>query len=332
MLSFSGHPLRRISAGRGRYTVIALPLSRACGSVAYYRFAESMKKDRDIPKDIKASTLETLLRNGIRTLTHRGPDSNDLWMSNDLQVGLGHVRLSLIDLTDAGSQPMQNASGSLSLVANGELYGFETIRADLMARGYTFKSHSDSEVILGLFEDKGFHCFEQMRGEFAFCLHDSRNNIFMAARDRFGIKPLFYTVHDGVLYVASEVKALFAMGVPAVWNPEALFKGGHYLTRHSIFKGIHQIPPGHYITATPFGTISVVPYWDATYPDKRHTDPRSDEDMILQVRKKLFESVELRMNADVPVSVYLSGGLDSCAVMGMAAASTERKVDAFTIR
>lgn len=200
-----------------------------------------------------------------------------------------------------------------------------------MQRGYKFKSHSDSEVILGLYGEKGFSCFDEMRGEFAFCLHDSRCNMFMAARDRFGIKPLFYAVHNHTLFVASEVKALFAMGVPAKWNPEALLKGACGLTRHSIFSGVHQVPPGHYITATPQGNITVVPYWDASYPDKNFMEPRSEEQMIQLVRDKLVESVELRMQADVPASVYLSGGLDSCAVMGIAAASTSRPLDAYTI-
>lgn len=211
------------------------------------------------------------------------------------------------------------------------MYGFGSIRSRLAAGGYEFKSHSDSEVILGLYNEKGLRCFEDMRGEFAFCLHDKRCNQFIAARDRFGIKPLFYAVHEKTLYVASEIKALFAMGVPAVWNPETLVKGGCGLTRHSIFRGVHQVPPGHYLTASAFGNMTTVPYWDASYPDKDFHDPRSEAEMIKQVRDMMFESVDLRMHADVPASVYLSGGLDSCAVMGIAAASTDRKLDAFTI-
>jgi asparagine synthase (glutamine-hydrolysing) len=328
---------------------LRLQLSRSCGNVAFFRFNESMRRDpapagagagvgsspggltgnASSPTGIR---LETALQAGMRSINHRGPDSNGHFISEDVRVGMGHVRLSLVDLSSAGSQPMLSEAGNVALVANGELYGHEAIREELQAKGYVFKSKSDSEVILGLYHDQGFRCFERMRGEFAFCLHDNRSNLFMAARDRFGIKPLFYAVHDNTLFVASEIKALFAMGVPAVWNPEALMKGGHGLTRHSIFRGVHQVPPAHYITATPNGNINVVPYWDASYPDKDFVEPRSEEEMILQVREKLFESVELRMHADVPASVYLSGGLDSCAVLGLAAAATTRKLDAFTIR
>lgn len=326
---------------------------RCCGNIAFFRFNESMRRETPGHNGPIASALEKSLKDGMKSLEHRGPDSYGHWISDNKQVGLGHVRLSLIDLSEAGSQPMHNETRELSLIANGEvritvhyvcaivcanlieyslqLYGFEAIRERLKKCGHKFKSHSDSEVILGLYSEKGFHCFEEMRGEFAFCLHDRRTNLFIAARDRFGIKPLFYAVHNDTLFVASETKALFAMGVPAVWNPEALLKGACGMTRHSIFKGIHQVSPGHYLTATPNGNINLVPYWDATYPDKDFIEPRSENQMIEQVRMKLFESVELRMHADVPVSVYLSGGLDSCAVMGIAAASTNRKIDAFTI-
>jgi asparagine synthase (glutamine-hydrolysing) len=170
-----------------------------------------------------------------------------------------------------------------------------------------------------------------MRGEFAFSLHDSERNVFIAGRDRFGIKPLFYAVHDGRLIVGSEVKALFAMGVPAAWNPETMTKGGFAFTSSSIYGGVHQVPPGHYLIATPNGNIRLVQYWDMTYANKDSIDHRTDSEMIKQTHDKLLNSIELRMHADVPVSVYLSGGLDSCAVLGFASTVTKRKIDAYTI-
>jgi len=278
---------------------------------------------------------EQLLQQAMATLHHRGPESEGLWISESGRVGLGHVRLSLIDLSVAGNQPLFNATKSTTLVANGELYGFQEQRAALVAAGHRFSGHSDSEVLLHLYDEHGLNCFEHMRGEFAFSLFDSKHNIFVAGRDRFGIKPLFYAVHEGRLVVGSEVKALFAMGIPARWNTEVATKGGMSFSSDSLFRGVNQVPPGHYLTATPGGSIRLVQYWDNTqFPAEDQQaggDVRSEAELVQLTRDKLVESVNLRMHADVPVSVYLSGGLDSCAIMGIAAAHTSRPVDAFTV-
>src|SRR4029079_15190133 len=184
-----------------------------------------------------------------------------------------------------------------------------------------------------LYEDLGAECLHRLRGEFAFVLWDERNRAVFAARDRFGIKPLFYAWHDGTLFIASEVKALFAAGVPARWDAESFY---HALTSgngqaRTLFAGILQIPPGHYMTATQ-KQVRITQYWDFNFRDERSPPPqRSDEDWAAEFRSVLDEAVRLRLRADVPVGCYLSGGIDSCAVLGLAARHHARPIRAFNI-
>ena len=163
-----------------------------CGIAAFF------SKERPVSGDD--------LQKAIRALDHRGPDHKGTWISKNGKAGLGHARLSIIDL-EGGDQPISNEDNSLHLVANGEFYEFEKIRKDLQNKGYKFKTNSDSEIALHLYEEYGAACLEHLRGEFAFVIWDERNQTFFAARDRFGIKPLFYTEYDGTLYFASEAKA-----------------------------------------------------------------------------------------------------------------------------
>src|SRR5882757_10402765 len=187
---------------------------------------------------------EGRLQRATRSLFHRGPDGQGYWMSPDRRVGLGHARLSIIDLA-TGSQPIASEDGRSQIAANGEFYGYERIQRELEQSGHRLKTRSDSEIALHLYEDLGAHCLNRLRGEFAIVLWDGVNRTLFAARDRFGIKPLFYAFHEGALYFASEVKALFAAGVPARWNGESIYDavdfGGHQ-TR-TLFDGVFQIPP-----------------------------------------------------------------------------------------
>jgi len=273
------------------------------------------------------------LKRATAALHHRGPDHRQQWISPDRRVGLGHARLSIIDLA-GGDQPIASEDERLHLVVNGEFYDFERIRRELEARGHRFRTHSDSEIALHLYEDIGVHCLPQLRGEFAFALWDANNQTLFAARDRFGIKPLFYAHHEGALYVASEAKALFAAGVPARWDHEAFYQGatGFAPPDRTLFGGVFQVPPGHYLLATPH-SFRLVRYWDFDYPTSATlaANPRTDADYIEQFRAELDEAVRLRMRADVPVGCYLSGGLDSCAVLGLAARHAREPIHAFTL-
>jgi asparagine synthase (glutamine-hydrolysing) len=272
------------------------------------------------------------LENATRGLRHRGPDGQKYWVSSDRKVGLGHARLSIIDLT-TGDQPIGNEDARLQIVVNGEFYGYESIQKDLEQAGHRLRTRSDSEIALHLYEDVGAHCLRRLRGEFAILLWDGVNNTLFAARDRFGIKPLFYATYKGVLYFASEVKALFAAGVPARWNGESLYDyvgvGGHQ--NRTLYEGIFQVPPGHYILATD-KSLHLSRYWDFDYPiEQSGPQPRSDGEYAEEFRKTLEEAVKLRLRADVPVGCYLSGGVDSCAVLGLAARHHQQPIRAFTL-
>jgi len=272
------------------------------------------------------------LENATRALRHRGPDGEHHWIAPDGRVALGHTRLSIIDLT-TGDQPISNEDETLRIVVNGEFYGFESIQKELEGRGHRLRTRSDSEIALHLYEDFGAHCLQRLRGEFAIIIWDALNKTIFAARDRFGIKPLFYACHNRALYFASEVKALFAAGVPARWNGESLYDavefGGHQ-TR-TLFEGIFQIPPAHYMVATEKRT-QLNKYWDFDYPRAEDARPeRSDAEYSEEFRHVLEESVRIRLRADVPVGCYLSGGIDSCAILGLAARHRELPIRAFTL-
>lgn len=268
-----------------------------------------------------------------RVLHHRGPDNQSQWISPDRRVGLGHARLSIIDLR-GGDQPIANEDDQLHIVVNGEFYDFERIRRNLEARGHRFRTQSDSEIALHLYEDVGVHCLAQLRGEFAFAIWDANNHTLFAARDRFGIKPLFYAWHDDTLYLASEAKALFAAGVPARWDSESFYHHatGPALADRTLFEGVHQVPPGHYVLATP-NSFRLLRYWDFNYPTAAElADTARDEfSLVEEFRAALDEAVRLRMRADVPVGCYLSGGLDSCAVLGLASRHAREPIHAFTL-
>src|ERR1700674_849462 len=180
-----------------------------CGIMAIYSALQPISADA--------------LQRATQRLTHGGPDGQRTWVSEDRRVGLGHARLSIIDLA-TGDQPIASEDESLRIVVNGEFYDFERVQRDLEGRGHRLRTRSDSEIALHLYEDLGTACLRHLRGEFAFVLWDGPNDTLFAARDRFGIKPLYYTTHRGTLYLASEIKALVAAGVPARWDRATFFQ------------------------------------------------------------------------------------------------------------
>lgn len=293
-----------------------------CGIVAIYT------ADRPVSPD--------LLERAVTQLAPRGPDDQHTWISPDGKIGLGHARLSLVDAA-TGAQPIGNETGDLRIIVNGEFYDYERITRELKMRGHVFRTRSDSEIALHLFEESGARCLESLRGEFAFVIWDEQNKSLFAARDRFGIKPLFYAEHEGCVYLASEVKALFAAGLPAAWNYESVFQNLYFSVDQdrSLFREVRQVPPGHYLVAKD-GGVAVKRYWDVDYPRadapaSHQLEHDSGEECIAEVRRLLVEAVSLRMRADVAVGSYLSGGVDSSSVLGIAAAHAEAKPTAFTI-
>jgi asparagine synthase (glutamine-hydrolysing) len=273
-----------------------------------------------------------LLEKATRSLDHRGPDGQRHWVAPDEQVALGHARLSIIDLT-TGDQPIANEDESLRIVVNGEFYGYEAIQKELEQRGHRLRTRSDSEIALHLYEELGADCLHRLRGEFAIALWNQPKQTLFAARDRFGIKPLFYAQYEGALYLASEVKALFAAGVPARWNREAVYYSlefGGCQTR-TLFDNVFQVPAGHYLVANQKG-IQLNRYWDFDYPKAADQAPaRSDAEYAAEFRQALDEAVRIRLRADVPVGCYLSGGIDSCALLGLASRHHSQPIRAFTL-
>ncbi len=271
------------------------------------------------------------LARAVARLHHRGPDGQRCWLAPDGLVGLGHARLSIIDL-EGGAQPIANEEGDIHIAVNGEFYDFERIRRGLEDAGHSFRTKSDSEIALHLYEEHGAGAVQHLRGEFAFTLWDQRSQTLYAARDRYGIKPLYYSLHDGVLYVASEMKALFAAGVPARWDVEAVhlgvaLRGGS----RTPFLGVRAVPPGHYLVADREG-LRLVPYWDIDYPPAGEAAADlAEAPLVARFRALLEEAVRLRLRADVPVACYLSGGLDSCAILGLAARLRGDAVRSFTL-
>lgn len=274
----------------------------------------------------------TAVRRATGRLRHRGPDSQHVWTAPNGRAALGHARLSIIDLT-TGDQPIANEDERLRIVANGELYDFDRIRCELERDGHVFRTRSDSEIALHLFEDRGARSLHSLRGEFAFAIWDARDGQLFAARDRFGIKPLYYTVHDGTFYLASEVKALAELGVPIRWDRETLFDV-HFVSHppdRSLFAGIYQLPPASYLL-TDGEHVRVIPYWDWDYPTADRTESTADgREWVERLKHSFEEAVRLRLRADVPVACYLSGGIDSCAVIGFASRLSPRPLRAYTL-
>lgn len=279
-------------------------------------------------KEVAAASLTR----AIEALVPRGPDEQNSWFSPNGRTALGHARLNIID-PETGTQPIAGEDGKLLIIVNGEFYDYERITRELESRGHRFRTRSDSEIALHLYQEMGAECLEHLRGEFAFVIWDEENETLFAARDRFGIKPLFYVEEGDGLRISSEVKALFASGVPAAWDHESVFQNLFFSfdQDRTLFKNIRQLPPGHYLIAKR-GAVAVRRYWDVDYPKANAGSAHTSEaECIENVRDLLDEAVRLRMRADVPVGCYLSGGVDSSSVLGMASRYSEGKFTAFTI-
>ena len=279
----------------------------------------------------QAPVAPATIERATRSLYHRGPDGQRHWISADGRVALGHARLSIIDLA-TGDQPIASEDERTRIIVNGEFYDFEAIQHELERGGHRLRTRSDSEIALHLYEDIGLQCVHRLRGEFAMVLWDERNRTMVAVRDRFGIKPLFYAWHDDALYLASEVKALFAAGVPARWDTDAVSHSIEYggPQTSTLYDGVRQVPPGHYLIATD-RHIQLHQYWDFNYRAAADVRQRPADEYVAEFRHALEEAVRLRLRADVPVGCYLSGGLDSCAVIGLAARHHPDPIRAFTL-
>ena len=267
-------------------------------------------------------------------ITHRGPDDEGVFV--DGRVGLGHRRLSIVDVA-AGHQPMTNEDGSLHIIYNGEIYNHADFRESLEARGHVYRTHCDTETILHLYEEEGVRCVERLRGMFAFAIWDAKRRELFIARDRLGVKPLYY-VHadDGSLYFASEIKALLEARAVA---PEVNFKAlPDYLANHAtsgegtLFRGVERLLPGHTLLWRD-GQVQIEKYWDVTFaPDADEEHGRRTDGEYIEEWSELFRtSVRLRLMADVPLGMFLSGGIDSSAIAAVMSGMVSSPVKTFSV-
>jgi asparagine synthase (glutamine-hydrolysing) len=234
------------------------------------------------------------------------------------------VRLSINDLSPDGAQPFHSPDDKIHAVVNGEFYDYDRIRKEIEdTTSYIFRSRSDSEIVIALYMHHGLNFVNHLRGEFAVVLFDENEQHLIALRDRFGIKPLFWTIQkdpktsERKLLIAAEMKAFKPLDWQPEWDVLSLMDAGWNHDERTIFKDVNKVRPGHYMLCTGFGHIEQRQYWEAEYPDKQTVDPRTPEEMIEGVRERLFEAIRLRLRADVPIGIYLSGGIDSSVIAGM---------------
>ncbi|MEK7220481.1 MAG: asparagine synthase (glutamine-hydrolyzing) [candidate division NC10 bacterium] len=267
----------------------------------------------------------------LRQLAHRGPD--DAGTHAEPGVGLGMTRLAIIDLA-GGRQPMSNEDGSLWIIFNGEIYNYRDLRPDLLARGHRFQSRSDTEVILHLFEDEGEACVDRLRGMFAFAIWDARRRRLFLARDRMGKKPLYFWQRDGLFLFASEIKALLCHpAVPRALDREAFHNYlafGYTPADRSAFAGIAKLPPAHTATLAD-GSLTLRRYWGLPRGDSLAPPQGGVPELAARVRHELREAVRLRLESDVPLGVFLSGGIDSSAVVASMREVTGQRIATFSI-
>lgn len=282
--------------------------------------------------DPKRPVDRDMLRQMTDSMFHRGPDGDGYFVEPG--VGLGFRRLSIIDL-ETGDQPIFNEDHTVTVVCNGEIYNYQELRRTLQGAGHRFRTQSDVEVIVHLYEDYGVRCLDFLRGMFGLAIWDTRHRRLMLARDRFGIKPLSYAIAPGALFFGSEFKSILASGdierqVDAVAIKE-LFATGFILSPKTLLRTIRRLPPAHYLLHEN-GRIKIQRYWDLRFPLIGEEGSRwSDQEWAEMVRAKLEESVRLHLRSDVPLGSYLSSGIDSSAVAGLMSRGVPDPVHTFSV-
>ena len=283
------------------------------------------------------SNIQQMLENMNATMIHRGPDGDGLWISENQRIGLTHRRLAIVDLSTDAAQPMSNVDGSLQLTFNGEIYNHANLREELEADGHNFKtSHSDSEVLIHGYKEWGIDgLVQRLDGMYAFAIWDANSNKLVLARDRIGIKPLYFSCFGGVFRFASEIKAILSdKRIPRKTDNVAL---NHYLSFMiapaplTLFAGIYKLPAAHIMEVDVNGNVQTRRYWDALPSKDAEMQSKSEQEYINGIRLRLEQAVEKRLMSDVPIGVFLSGGIDSSANVALMSKKMARPVDTFTI-
>ena len=268
-------------------------------------------------------------------LVHRGPDSDGAYVGTGATIGLGFRRLRIIDLSANASQPMTNEDGSVQIVFNGEIYNFQDLRRELVARGHRFKSRSDTETIVHLYEDEGPDCIARLDGMFAIAIWDERSRRLLLARDRAGKKPLFYCRTDRLIAFASEMKSFMSHpDLPMEVDPEAVpyyFIHGYVPGPATFYKGVRQLEPGAILTVDERGHASLRRFWQIEFPRENDVVDVSAAEAAAGVRERMTRAVEHRLISDVPLGAFLSGGIDSTIVVGLMSRAMKEPVKTFSI-
>jgi asparagine synthase (glutamine-hydrolysing) len=293
-----------------------------CGIVGIYEYAVNAP-----------GVTESLIMAMRDQMTHRGPDDAGVYLTPDRRVGLGHRRLSIVDLSPAGHNPMPNEDETVWITYNGEIYNHEKLREKLIKSGHRYRSRTDTEDIIHLYEERGLDFVHDLEGDFAIALWDENRSRLVLARDRIGVNPLYYTVQNGRLIFASEIKAILEH--PAISreiDEQSLY---HYLTflttpaPATLFAGINKLPAGCLLTCDRTGEVKITRYWDAIVDAP--AQKLSEEETEHEVLRLLGESIEKRMMSDVPFGVFLSGGIDSTANVALMAERMTQPVRTFTV-
>jgi len=271
-----------------------------------------------------------LLKKMVDALSHRGPDDGGVYINKN--VGLGHRRLSVIDISVAGRQPMANEDGTLRVVFNGEIYNFQKIRRDLEKIGHQFKSKTDTEVILHSFEEWGHECVKKFDGMFAFAIFNEKNRSIFLARDRLGEKPLYYFLNKEKFVFGSEIKAILEdRSIPRIIDGQGMinyFTFGHSIAPDTIYRGIKKLLPSHYLFLKN-GEISICEYWDAALPSRK--EDKGEEYYKNRIRELFEEGVKDELVSNVPLGAFLSGGIDSSSVVAMMAKNGVSPLRTFSV-
>ena len=290
-----------------------------CGIAGYVDFAD------------RGASGPVHIRRMLGAIRHRGPD--EFGMYRDRRAVLGSARLSIIDL-EGGQQPISNEDQTCWIVFNGEVFNHVELRPDLERRGHHFTTRTDTEVVLHLYEEFGPECLQHLNGQFAIAIWDSRARSLFLARDRLGVRPLFYAEVNGTLVFASEIKALLPYpGAAAEIDPVSLdqvFQFWSTLPGRTIFHGIREVPPGHYMLVRERSRV-LQHYWQIAFPSREPASPRQSREYVDEFRSILADATIIRLRSDVPVGAYLSGGLDSSAIASLVRRHTHNRLDTFSI-
>ena len=276
---------------------------------------------------------ESLMRAMLSRIAHRGPDDEGIYITNasiGARIGLGHRRLSIIDLSPAGHEPMSDASGQIWLTYNGEIYNFKSLRRELEGAGHRFRSDSDAEVVIYAYREWGRDFLARLNGMFALAIWDARDETLLLARDRLGIKPLYYADTPAGFAFASEIKALLV--IPGIRRQVDLAALDQFMTflwtpdPKTIFQGVHKLPPAHYLVYRD-GRAETFEYWDVEFNED---ETLAESEWVERLREQIKRSAEMQMVSDVPLGAFLSGGLDSSSLAALMTAATDRKLTTYT--